>query len=361
MGLTPPMSALSSRESETTPRRPALSSPERERPLSRPPDPREDVEDVLWSVARSERQASLAELYLARYPNGAHVDDAKALIASLEAAQRVSSSPELACERLATHPHDATASVNGVEMEFFKKNAEAAVQVCGEAAAAHPQIAHYEAMLARATFAAGRYDEAVRLYRKAAEANDVRAMVSLGLLLETGDPRQRTSRRPIRSTRKRPSAAAPTARSTSPSRLSRARGSTLTFLARLIFSGRPPTTARPARPTTSPRSSRMGSGASRRAKRSPSSGAPRRGLSGGLPRRGRAARRRARVAKNPSAAADDLLHAVATNSAKREPNSPEKRRSGRPKPSGSFRPGSSRLAIMAARSTEEPARRSGQR
>ncbi len=148
---------------------------------------REDVEDVLWSVARSERQASLAELYLARYPNGAHVDDAKALIASLEAAERVSSSPELACERLATHPHDATASVNGVEMESLRKNAEAAVQVCGEAVAAHPEIAHYAALLARATFAAGRYDEAVMLYRKAAEANDVRAMVSLGLLLETGD------------------------------------------------------------------------------------------------------------------------------------------------------------------------------
>lgn len=147
----------------------------------------EDVETVLWSVARSERRASLAELYLARYPNGAHVDDAKALIASLEAAERVSSSPELACERLATHPHDATASVNGVEMESLRRNAEAAVQVCGQAVAAHPEIAHYEALLARATFAAGRYDEAVRLYRKAAEANDVRAMVSLGLLLETGD------------------------------------------------------------------------------------------------------------------------------------------------------------------------------
>ena len=151
------------------------------------PIPTEDVEDVLWSVARSERQASLAELYLARYPNGAHVDDAKALIASLEAAERVSSSPELACERLATHPHDATASVNGVDMESLRRNAEAAVQVCGQAAAAHPEIAHYEALLARATFAAGHYDEAVRLYRKAAEANDVRAMVSLGLLLETGD------------------------------------------------------------------------------------------------------------------------------------------------------------------------------
>jgi TPR repeat protein len=146
-----------------------------------------DVEAVLWAVARSERRASLAELYLARYPNGAHVDDAKALIASLRAAEQQSSSPELACERLATHPHDATASVNGVEMDALKKDAEAAVHFCSQAAAAHPEVAHYTALLARATFAAGRYDEALALYRKAADAKDARAMVSLGLLLQTGD------------------------------------------------------------------------------------------------------------------------------------------------------------------------------
>ena len=80
-----------------------------------------DIETVLWAVTRSERRASLAELYLARYPNGAHIDDAKALVASLRAAEQQSSSPEVACERLATHPHDATASVNGVEMETSQK------------------------------------------------------------------------------------------------------------------------------------------------------------------------------------------------------------------------------------------------
>ena len=117
----------------------------------------EDVETVLWSVARSERRASLAELYLARYPNGAHVDDAKAMIASLRAAEQESSSPGLACERLATHPHDATASVNGVDMDALEKNAQAAVEFCRQAAEAHPEIAHYQALLARASFAAGRY------------------------------------------------------------------------------------------------------------------------------------------------------------------------------------------------------------
>ncbi len=146
-----------------------------------------DVEELLWSLARSGRQARLAELYLARYPDGAHVEDAKALIASLHAAEETSSSPELTCERLATHPHDATASVNGVEMADLQKNARAAIAVCRQAAAMHPEMAHYTALLARATAAAGMYDEAYALYRKAAEANDTRAMVSLGLMLETGD------------------------------------------------------------------------------------------------------------------------------------------------------------------------------
>jgi TPR repeat protein len=146
-----------------------------------------DVEELLWSLARSGRQARLAELYLARYPDGAHVEDAKALIASLHAAEETSSSPELTCERLATHPHDATASVNGVEMADLQRNARAAIAVCRQAAALHPEMAHYTALLARATAAAGMYDEAYALYRKAADANDTRAMVSLGLMLETGD------------------------------------------------------------------------------------------------------------------------------------------------------------------------------
>src|SRR5271157_2501498 len=100
------------------------------------------VEDLLWSLARSGRQARLAELYLARYPNGSHVEDARALIASLRAAEETSSSPELACERLATHPHDATASVHGVEMDDLIKNAETAIEMCRQAANAHREAAH---------------------------------------------------------------------------------------------------------------------------------------------------------------------------------------------------------------------------
>ena len=109
------------------------------------------------------------------------------MLTSLTDAEETASSPARVCERLATHPHDATASVNGAEMQALQKNAETAIAMCRQAAEAHPEVAHYTALLARATFAAGRYDEAIALYKTAAEANDARAMVSLGLLLETGD------------------------------------------------------------------------------------------------------------------------------------------------------------------------------
>lgn len=46
---------------------------------------------------------------------------------------------------------------------------------------------HYVALLARAVAAGGGRDEAIGLYRTAAEAGDARAMVSLGLILEAGD------------------------------------------------------------------------------------------------------------------------------------------------------------------------------
>ena len=72
-------------------------------------------------------------------------------------------------------------------MDALEENAGAAVKFCRQATAAHPEVAHYEALLARATYAAGRYEEALALYRKAADSGDVRAMVSLGLLLQTGD------------------------------------------------------------------------------------------------------------------------------------------------------------------------------
>jgi tetratricopeptide (TPR) repeat protein len=149
------------------------------------PSPAEEV--ILWPLARGERQRRLLELYVKRYPSGAHIEEANALIATLRAARDKSSTPEVECARLATHPEDATAAVNGVDLGELRRNSKAAIDVCQQAAQAHPEVPHYTALLARATYAADRYDEALALYGKAAEAGDTRAMVSLGLMLETGD------------------------------------------------------------------------------------------------------------------------------------------------------------------------------
>jgi TPR repeat protein len=152
-----------------------------------PAPPKENVEDLLWKLARSGRQRSLVELYLARYPSGAHVAEANDLLAGLQPTQGSDAPPGVVCERLATHPDDATANVLGVKLQALAQNPQPAIDACREAAAQQPDVPHYLALLARATAAAGRLDEAIGLYRKAADAGDARAMHSLALLIENGN------------------------------------------------------------------------------------------------------------------------------------------------------------------------------
>jgi tetratricopeptide (TPR) repeat protein len=149
--------------------------------------PKENDEALVWRLARGARERRLVEFYLARYPGGAHVQEATGLLASLQETEGAEAPPGVVCERLATHPRDATADMPGVELGTLARNAEAAIAACRDAVAAHPDVDHYLALLARATRAAGRLDEAIGLYRKAADAGDARAMVSLGLLLESGE------------------------------------------------------------------------------------------------------------------------------------------------------------------------------
>jgi TPR repeat protein len=145
------------------------------------------LEDDLWKLALSSRERALATLYLVRYPSGAHSQDATALLASLESAEFAAADPAAVCERLATHPSDATASAAGVDFPTLAAHAAQAVETCGEAVRARPDNPHFLALLARATFASGHQTEAVELYRKAADAGDARAMVSLATLTENGD------------------------------------------------------------------------------------------------------------------------------------------------------------------------------
>ncbi|MGF9759330.1 caspase family protein [Microvirga sp. 0TCS3.31] len=172
--------ALLNREVTTTASRssdPARSAPSAEN-LS---------EETLWELVRRSRMRSLVEFYLARNPQGRYASEARDLLMALPKAGSIDEPSEVACERLATHPRDATANTAGVLFTELAKNADAAIVACRKAAAAHPEMPHYIALLARAMAASNHRDEAVRLYRDAAERGNLRAMVSLALILETGD------------------------------------------------------------------------------------------------------------------------------------------------------------------------------
>lgn len=145
------------------------------------------AEEEIWRLALSSREPALVDLYRARFPEGAHARDAEDLAEKLAESQSTAKDPGVLCDRLATHPNDATASAPGVDFATLKVNAPTAIDACEKALAASPGSAHYQALLARAHFAADRFDQALKLYRAAAEAGDARALVSLGRLEETGD------------------------------------------------------------------------------------------------------------------------------------------------------------------------------
>ena len=143
------------------------------------------TEETLWELARRMRMRPLVEFYLSQNPEGKFVEEASRLLASLPVPE--AASPGLLCERLATHPRDATANTAGVPLAQLARNAVVAIEACGAAAQAHPELPHYIALLARAQAATGRQDEAIHSYRAAADKGDLRALVSLGLITETGD------------------------------------------------------------------------------------------------------------------------------------------------------------------------------
>ena len=138
----------------------------------------------LWGLARRSRMRPLLEFYLDRYPDGAHAGQARRLLELIPKVE--DSSPGSVCERLATHPRDATAATSGVPFERLQQNALTAIQACSQAAAQSPELPHYTALLARATAASGDLERAVQLYRSAADRGDLRAMVSLAQLTESG-------------------------------------------------------------------------------------------------------------------------------------------------------------------------------
>jgi TPR repeat protein len=151
------------------------------------PMPDSLTEDTLWDLARRSRMRPLVDFYLARNPDGRYAPEAREMLQALPKVGDADEPQESICERLATHPRDATANTAGVPLTELAQNAQVAIDACRKAASANPEMPLYTALLARALAAAGRRDEAIRLYRDAAERGNLRAMVSLGLITETGD------------------------------------------------------------------------------------------------------------------------------------------------------------------------------
>lgn len=147
-------------------------------------NPDEQAEQ-LWTLAQRSRVRPLLQFYLDRYPDGAHAAQARQLMALLPDLQDMT--PAALCDRLATHPRDATAGTSGVPFERLQQNAVAAIQACSAAVTQSPNLPHYVALLARATAASGDLGRAIALYEIAAERGDLRAMVSLAQLKENGN------------------------------------------------------------------------------------------------------------------------------------------------------------------------------
>ncbi|WP_166802245.1 caspase family protein [Microvirga pakistanensis] len=155
-------------------------------------------EENLWNFTRTMRVRPLVEYYLSRYPSGSHADEARKLLSALPRVDDIDAHPELVCEVNATHPRDATADTPGVPIDLLARKADIAIDACRRAMAAHPDMPHYAALLARALAAAQRKNEAIEFYRLAADRGNLRAMVSLGLMLENGDGLPRDLKAAIR-------------------------------------------------------------------------------------------------------------------------------------------------------------------
>ncbi|WP_299362898.1 caspase family protein [uncultured Paracoccus sp.] len=147
--------------------------------------PDQDDGEQLWQLAQRTRLPPLFESYVGSYPEGPHAAAARRTLAELSS--EAPPGPARRCELLATHPRDGTETTPGVPFELLARNAVEAMAACEAAMRLDPRQAKYEALLARACAAAGLRERAVTLYSSAADRGDLRAMVSLALLKETGD------------------------------------------------------------------------------------------------------------------------------------------------------------------------------
>lgn len=141
--------------------------------------------EQLWQLAQRSRLPALLDSYLKTYPDGPYAGAARQMLRQLPTEAQLG--PARRCELLATHPRDGTETTPGVSFDLLARNATEAIRFCEQAMQDEPKQPRYAALLARAYAAAGLRDRAVALYKDAADRGDLRAMVSLALLKETGD------------------------------------------------------------------------------------------------------------------------------------------------------------------------------
>ena len=146
-----------------------------------------EAEEELWRVTSRLRSVELARLYLERFPSGRHFEEAGRLIDLRLAAGEGDGADAAICERLATHPRDATADLPGVPLQRLRDHAEAAIAACARAAERQPELPHLTGLLARSLYASGQAAEALQHYRAAAAEGDLRAILSLAMFHWSGE------------------------------------------------------------------------------------------------------------------------------------------------------------------------------
>jgi len=130
------------------------------------------------------KDREIATYYLSNYPNGSYQSYFEEYVSRNEK----SKAPDYdhLCRQNATHPNDATPGYPGVSYRYLVSNSNAAIQACRQALSLDPDNSHIMAMLARGLAAAGDIGQSLELYNRSAKLGDHRAIVSLGLLYETG-------------------------------------------------------------------------------------------------------------------------------------------------------------------------------
>jgi hypothetical protein len=162
---------LTSPDAGAAPVRPAQAQP------AQPPQPPlSKAEDSVWDTIRASNDERLFESFLSQFPNSAHAGDARGRLEAVRAGGE--------CDRL-TAQVLRSVSQKG-DAEPLKLDSQSAKRACESAISRSPDVSRYALQGARAAEAAGDFAGARALYARAAELGSGIAMVSLGLIDESG-------------------------------------------------------------------------------------------------------------------------------------------------------------------------------